>query len=135
MNMPGIPELLVAVSHCIGEAVTIKQADDELGSSAVHSMKYPDYYAPTCHNHLEVALAQCSVLDLVVGYVFLSSLAHATFNLSCTSLSRLLRALMHHGQSWTWLERASTGFCLLPFSRSVSVLPPALSSDSSASQG
>ena len=85
--MPGIPELLVAVPNCIGEAVTIKQADGELGSSAVHAMKYPDCYAPNRYNYPEVAPALCCVLDLVVGYVFLSSAAHVTFSLSCTSLS------------------------------------------------
>ena len=29
LNMPGIPELLVADSHCIGETITIKQSYDE----------------------------------------------------------------------------------------------------------
>ena len=121
--LPGLslrltPELRVEDPNCIGEAVTIKQADGGLGSSAVHSMKYPDSHT----------LARHKCLELVVGCMLFSSLPHMSFNHSCNS------PLVCYGRSRTMVDRetgmkrASAGFlffCLLPSPRSVCVFPPA----------
>ena len=87
--MPGTPELRFVDLHCIGEAVTIKQADGGLESSAVHSMK---------------------CLNLVVGCMFLSSLAYVSFNLSCNSVCG--GRSMHLGQSRTWHDKSLCSFFL-----------------------
>ena len=79
MNMPGIPDLLVADPQGIGGTITIKQTFAELGSSAVCSMKYPDHYALTFNSYPAVAPAPCCVLDLVVVQVVLSSPGLVTF--------------------------------------------------------
>ena len=92
---------------CIGEAVTIKQADGGLESSAVHFVKYPDFYT--------LALHKCLELVVRVLQPFLST--------------RLLRTLTHDGRSRNWHEKGFCRFCVFFVSfrplRSVCVFPPA----------
>ena len=157
LNKPGIPELLVADPQGIGGTINIKQTNAELGGSAAHSIKYPDYYALTFYSCLAVAPAPCCVLDLVVVYVVLSSPSLATLRpfLSLLQLSTIvahpcfspghggcvcisLSCFLLTAAPWTVVDlthegplQVSDSSCSL--ARSV-VLPPALSGASSASQ-
>ena len=75
-----------------------QQADGGLVSSAVHSMKYPDFYT----------LARHKCLELVVLF---SSLAHMTFNHSCNSPLVCYRRSRTMVDRETGTKRASAGFC------------------------
>ena len=84
LNMPGIPELLVADSHCIGETITIKQTYDEaVGCRHLEWLLVLVIVSHVCPSPLGTGQRRKRLLNLIVRGIVVCS-----FN-DCTTLTLL----------------------------------------------